>query len=84
MEAEEELISKIADALQLRRDIDSGSVVLLEADKVQKAFDGMMKAKVTKPVKPKLSENVKLWGLIAAATGFMFAAVVLSIWHTFL
>lgn len=83
MEAEEMLMEKIADALQLRRDIDSGSVVLLEADKVQKAFDSMMKAKVTKPVKPKLSENVKLWGLIATASGFMALAVVLSIWHIF-
>ena len=84
MESEEVLMQQIKDALEIRRNIAEGTIVLLDAAKVQKAFDYMMAAKTTTPFKPRWTENLKLWGLIAMATGFMALAVGLSIWHTFL
>jgi hypothetical protein len=84
MESEDVLMQQIKDALEIRRNIAEGTIVLLDAGKVQKAFDYMMAAKTTKPFKPNWNENLKLWGLIAMAAGFMALAVGLSIWHTFL
>jgi hypothetical protein len=84
MEAEDVLMQQIKDALEIRRNIAEGTIVLLDAGKVQKAFDYMMAAKTTTPFKPRWTENVRLWGLIAMAAGFMLLAVVLSIWHSVL
>ena len=83
MNDEDLLLQRIRDALQLRKDIDSGDVVLLDGEKVKKAFDYLQRAKVSKAAKPRLSENTKLWVLVGIATWGMFAAVALSIWHTF-
>lgn len=83
MNVEEDLLKQITDALDIRHGIAEGKIVLLDAAKVQKAFDYMMAAKTTTPIKPRLSENHKLWILVGIATWGMFAAVALSIWHTF-
>jgi hypothetical protein len=83
MNDEDLLLQKIRDALQLRKDIDSGDVVLLDGEKVKKAFDYLQRAKVSKAVKPRLSENAKLWGLVAIATWGMAIAVALSVHRIF-
>jgi hypothetical protein len=84
MEAEEQLMQQIRDALELRRLIAEDEVILLDSDKAIQAFDLMTKARIHKPKKPRLSENLKLWGLVAIAGGSMLAAVILSIWHLIL
>ena len=75
MEAEEQLMQQIRDALELRRLIAEDEVILLDSDKAIQAFDLMTKARIHKPKKPRLSENLKLWGLVAIAGGSMLAAV---------
>jgi hypothetical protein len=81
MESEDVLLQQIKDALEIRRNIAEGTIVLLDAGKVQKAFDYIKAAETTEPIRPRWSENLKLWGLIAIASWGMVLAVVLSIIH---
>jgi hypothetical protein len=81
MDAEEQLLQQIRDALDMRKQIKEGTIILLDSEKAVKAFDLMTKAKVDHPIKPRWTENHKLWILVGIATWGMVLAVALSIWR---
>jgi hypothetical protein len=85
-DANDALFLRVKAAIDLKGQVDDGTLIVLDSQRVHDALTWMMASKTGEAVRIKrfnFRENRQLWGLVFGASACMLAAVVLSVVRIF-